>query len=210
MQLYIDSGTHTNTDIEERIARIQSHLDLPDAVFTEESNEPPSLTKKLSHLLLAPLLVGMMIVWVDIVLGLLKPIFGDDRDIEDHLEQEHGAEKLPVDTPKLDTIAETPKLHFSANWAVIVISLLIWDVHGTAILTLVSLPFVSGVALMMTFLGSIHESRNSHIARRIANHASHFDEGCLVTGEDHHEPVAEILEDYPEVTVLNPSPESND
>lgn len=210
MQLYIDSGTHTNNDINERIIRIESRLDSPDAVFTEESNEPPSTTKKLAHILLAPLLVGMMIIWADIILRILKPIFGDDRDIEDHLEQEHGAKKLPVDSPKLDTITETPKLHIAANWLLISISLLIWAVHGTAILTLVSLPFVSGFALMMTFLGSIHESRNSHIARAIANHASHYDEACLVTGEDHHEPVAEILEDYPEVTVLNSSPDSDD
>jgi len=206
MRLYIDSGTHSFTDEQERINSVKSHLSSPTAVFTEDSTSAATWRDKLSYLLIAPLLIGTMLLWVHIILPFSRLFFGDDTAIEDYLVDEYSVIKIPTDKPKLDIISENTRLHLAANWLPIIITIILWRVQENPTLILVVLPFIIGVALFLTFLGSVNEVRDSHIASEIEGHANDHDEACLVIGEGHHEPVADYLATVDTVTVLTPAP----
>jgi len=210
MQLYIDSGKHSFTNEEERIDAIESKLDSPTAVFTEDSPGTVTWKEKLTSLPTAPLLIGTMLLWVHVILPVLRPIFGDDTAIENHLVEEDGVERIPADESKLEIISENSRLHLAANWLPITVSMVLWIIYGNPLLTLVVLPGVVGFSLLFTFLAITQERRDEHIAQRIRRNAGGHEEACLVVGEEHHEPVAEQLASNEAVTVVNPTLDEED
>lgn len=202
MRLHINSGTHTATNVSKRVSESEDHVKDPGAVFIEESESPRSLSKFVRSLILAPLLVGVMIVWVFVVLPVLRPFLGDDRQIEEQIAEKYDALLIPVDAPKLDLIWDEWRLWGLANWLLITSTPYL---HNGSLLDLVQLLFIQGVALFVAYLTGVHQIRNRHIAERIAENANSFSEGVFVTGKKHHEPVAEFLSDYDRVVVLNPT-----
>lgn len=206
MRLYIDSGTHSFTNTDARISKIEENIDSPGVVFTEESTKSATLSDAIKLLPTAPLTMAAMIFYSKIGLPIVRKIWGDDRDIEDHIVEKHTADRVPTDKSTLKFIRNISQLHFASNWLVICVALIFWLQFGTPILTLLTLPGVSAVALFLTFLAGIHESRNAHIAQEIARHKDECDKACLVTGREHHESVGTLLKWYEGIEVLNPTP----
>jgi hypothetical protein len=182
---------------------VEAQLDEPEAVFIEGSGQVPTLREFCTAFMTAPLVMMAFSLYVFVLLPVLQRLFGDDRQVEKQIISSYGAEKVPVDAPKLPFIIDNWKLWSLSNWLLIVSTLNY--VSGTApILVMIG---IQSVAMFVAYLAGIHAARNDHIAEEIARHSDRYSQGVFVTGKEHHSQVAELLEEYDSVQVLNPEPE---
>mgnify|MGYP000551381169 CR=1 FL=1 len=207
MRLHIDSGTHSFTDTSERISKIESNLSSPDVVFTEDSTADYTFIDVFRVLPIAPLLLTAMLVYV-IGLRILQKLRDSDSEIVEHLETEYDADVVPTDKSKIDLITGLSKLHVTANWGLLIVIYLTYLLFDLPLIVLIYLLAISAMALFLTFLSGVHQTRNEHIGAEISDHVDDYQEACLVTGGDHHEGVGNLLKDYQGLDVLNPVSES--
>ena len=204
MDLYISSGRHSFTDHDSRIHACEAALTQPDVVFVEAPTQSITLTRRLQLFCYAPLLLAVEVLWISALLRGSRLLFGDDSQIDQHLVREHGAELIHVDIPHLVLINDNRWLWAAVNW--LAIGWPVWIFSGTSLLSLqyLSCLLFQGLILLVGYLAATHSFRNQYIAREISHHAKTFTEGCLVTGQEHHEGVAHELADATDVSVLNP------
>ena len=205
MRLYINSGTHSFTNVDSRVAEFENAVSEPGVVFIEDSDSPLIISELATTFVLAPLLVGIMIIWVFGILPVIRPIFGDDREVENKIAQKYDAELVSVDISKLDLIQERWLMWSLANWLLIVTTPIY---HIDYFINLLTLFVIQGVAMFLAFLAGVHHIRNMYIAENIAENADNCSEAVFVTGRKHHEPVAELLDDHEQVRVVNPTVDS--
>jgi TRAP-type C4-dicarboxylate transport system permease small subunit len=207
MDLYIDSGSHGGTDIKRRIKEAEDAIDDPDAVFTEDPVRVSNRSQLIYSFVLAPLLVGLMATWLYIILPLYQRITNSDRQIERYFIDEYSVDKIPADAPRLSLILKDKDLSMLSNWIPTLLILLYILVNaprtGNQLFLLVIL-FGIGCSLFLSFLSGMHSTRNIHIAQEILQKSSQYTQAILITGGEHHEDVASLLQSDNSVNVVNP------
>lgn len=220
MDLYIDSGTHVDTNLDERRQQIENAIGHPQHVFFEGDESAYSFHAVMSLLLMsvfAPLVAIAAAIQVYIVVELLGRAasrlrpgkIGRDEELVDFLKEEYDIESQEVDVGISRFIFDHKISSAIVNWSgVAFIYINFWPQPPRliSIFGLVVTFLFFGYVYLLLFLGFSHPFRNEYIANSIYEEKEEFNRACLVTGEAHHSAVANLLEKEPGINVINPVP----
>lgn len=222
MELYIASGTHVDSDLKERIHRIENAIGEPDVVFMEGDSSAFSIGAFLTLIKTfpyAPLVIAAATFQIYLFIeffGRIVSYFGGDssgrdQELAQSLKNKYEIKSREVDLDLSQFINDNRLLSSVVNWAVVVVVFVsIWPLPITLsnIASLIIYELLAGYILFLGFLALVHEERNCHFAGVIADSQEEFENACLITGETHHAGTARFLKDEQEISLVNPEPES--
>lgn len=213
---------HVDSDIQERINRIENAIGEPDVVFNEGDSSAFSieaiytLLKTFSY---APLIMAAATVQIYIGIeffGRIVSYFGGessgrDQEVVQKLKNRYDIESREVDLDLSQYIHDNKVLSSVVNWGTVVVVLVLTGLISETWPNMIFLfirELLAGYILFLVFLALVHEERNRAFASVIADSKEKFENTCLVTGEAHHAGTARFLKDEAGIKVLNPEPKN--